>query len=253
MADLKTNTTELQEILEILADKASGGGIDTSDATATSSDVLASKTAYVNGEKITGTIPTKTSSDVSSSNATVIIPSGYYASDVTKTVATAEQVTPSISIDANGKITASATQTAGYVSAGTKSATKQLTTQAAKAITPTTSSQTAVASGVYTTGAVTVKGDTNLIAKNIKKGVTIFGITGTYAGSITFYILDETQTIQCEAETGMTFGEWCQSVYNTNGFYRVGDRIYTSDGEGELEASSSEEIQGGRYYGVYRE
>lgn len=53
-------------------------------------------------------------------------------------------------------ITASATQSAGYVSAGTKSGTKQLTTQAAKTVTPSTSEQTAVASGVYTTGAVKV-------------------------------------------------------------------------------------------------
>jgi hypothetical protein len=36
------------------------------------------------------------------------------------------------------------------------SATQQLSTQAAKTITPSTSSQTAVASGKYTTGAITV-------------------------------------------------------------------------------------------------
>lgn len=95
---------------------------------------------------------------------------------------TATQATPTISVSSAGKITASATQTAGYVSAGTKSATQQLTTQAAKTVTPTTSNQTAVASGRYTTGAITVKGDSNLKAANIKSGVSIFGVTGTHTG-----------------------------------------------------------------------
>ena len=69
---------------------------------------------------------------------------------------TATQATPAISVDSAGKITASAAQSAGYVSAGTKTATQQLTTQAAKTVTPSKSSQTAVASGRYTTGAITV-------------------------------------------------------------------------------------------------
>lgn len=98
---------------------------------------------------------------------------------------TATQATPSITVSTDGLITASATQGAGYVASGTKSATKQLTVQAAKTITPSTSSQTAVASGRYTTGTVTVKGDANLIAANIKKGVSIFGIVGTYEGGVT--------------------------------------------------------------------
>lgn len=69
---------------------------------------------------------------------------------------TATQATPTISVSSAGKITASATQSAGYVAAGTKTATKSLSTQAAKTITPTKSSQTAVTSGKYTTGTVTV-------------------------------------------------------------------------------------------------
>ena len=101
-------------------------------------------------------IPKNDSTDLTVSGATVTVPAGYYASQATKSVATATQATPSVSIDSAGKITATATQTAGYVAAGTKSGTKQMTVQAAKTITPSTSSQTAVAKNVYTTGAVTV-------------------------------------------------------------------------------------------------
>lgn len=96
---------------------------------------------------------------------------------------TATQATPSIEISSSGLITAKATQSAGYVAAGTKQATKQLTTQAAKTVTPGKSDQTAVASGRYTTGAIIVKGDSALEPGNIKSGVSIFGVPGSYTGS----------------------------------------------------------------------
>lgn len=96
---------------------------------------------------------------------------------------TATQATPSITVSSSGLITASATQGAGYVASGTKSATKQMPTQPAKTITPGTADQTAVSAGRYTTGAVTVKGDANLVAGNIKSGVSIFGVAGAYEGS----------------------------------------------------------------------
>lgn len=94
-----------------------------------------------------------------------------------------EVATPIIDVSAEGLITATTEQEAGYVPGGSKSATQQLPTQAAKTVTPGTTNQTAVASGRYTTGAVTVKGDANLKAENIAEGVSIFGVSGTFSGS----------------------------------------------------------------------
>lgn len=166
--------------------------IDITDSTVMPETLGKGATAYdKSGAKITGTmeqatdpkLQTKTVTPTTAQQA-VTPDSGYDGlSKVTvNAMPTATQATPTISVSSAGKITASATQSAGYVSAGTKSATQQLTTQAAKTVTPTTSNQTAVASGRYTTGAITVKGDSNLKAANIKSGVSIFGVAGTHTG-----------------------------------------------------------------------
>lgn len=154
--------------------------MDVTQKTVTAATMLSGTTALKNdGTDITGNIGTKTSANLSASGATVTAPAGYYASDASKSVATGSATTPAtsitanptISVDSSGLITSSVstsqsvtpTVSAGYVSSGTAgtvsvsgSNTEQLSTQAAATITPTTSSQTAVAAGKYTIGAVTV-------------------------------------------------------------------------------------------------
>ena len=172
--------------------------IDTSDATMTSgSQSLAGVTSYANGVKVTGTIPSKTSSDLTASGATVTVPAGNYASQATKSVAGGTVTAPptisgtsaSVSTGTN-TLTLSKTvsvtpevTSAGYVSAGTTgnsdvSLTASVTTKAAATITPGTTDQT-IAAGTYLTGKQTIKGDSQLKASNIVAGATIFNVAGS--------------------------------------------------------------------------
>ena len=174
------------------------GGIDTSDATLNSgAQMLSGVTAYANDTKYTGTIETKTSSDLSVSGATVTVPSGYYATQATKSVTSGTATSPtsisgtsaSLSTGTN-TLTLSKTisvtpriTTAGYVSSGTAgntsvSLTASITTKGAATITPSTSDQT-IASGTYLTGTQTIVGDADLIGSNILSTANIFGVQGT--------------------------------------------------------------------------
>lgn len=67
-------------ILGINGSYQGSGGIDTSDATAVSSDILTGKTAYANGSKITGTMPNKGvfNADLAMTGISYTLKEGYY-------------------------------------------------------------------------------------------------------------------------------------------------------------------------------
>lgn len=123
---------------------------------------------------------------------------------------------PTISVSSSGLITATVSQGDGWVFADTKSTNKQLSVQGAQTITPGTSNKT-IASGVYLTGTQTIAGDSDLKASNIKQGVNIFNVVGTYTG-LNFTIVGGTTQPSSPAEntlwvnTSATITDWVFSA-----------------------------------------
>lgn len=133
---------------------------DTSDVNASSGTVLKGS-YFVNsaGETIQGTIETKTDANLSASGKTVSVPAGYYAKAYTKDVGTTSIAKPTISVAADGTITASVSQTTpGYIASGVSN------------------SNTLTLSSTH---------DTDFKAANIRDGVTIFGVEGTFTDDAT--------------------------------------------------------------------
>ena len=94
----------------------------------------------------------------------------------TKTVTPSEStqtVSPDSGYDGLSKVTVNAISST-YIGS-------DVTKKNAATYIPKTTDQS-IASGQYLSGTQTIKGDANLVAGNIKSGVSIFGVTGTYAG-----------------------------------------------------------------------
>ena len=187
----------------------SGGGTDTSDANATAAQILTGYTGYVNDVLITGTMPNRGAVSISlNCGGSYTIPQGYHngsgkvtansLASQTSANATAAQILSGYTAWVNGsKITGtmanrgavsyklpangSYTIASGYHN-GSGKVTQSLTTQRGKTVTPTTSNQTACASGRWVTGNIICAGASTLTAGNIKKGVNIFGVVGTWQG-----------------------------------------------------------------------
>lgn len=195
------NGVTYQNVPNVTIPKSGGGNAqfyDVADATLNDAGKLPSGViAYGSGgTKYTGTASENDSTDLTVSGATVTVPAGYYSSSASASVA-AGSATPAATISGTSATLSTGTNTitlsksvanapvvsAGYISSGTSgnssvSLTASVTTKAAATITPGTSNQT-IASGTYLTGTQTIAGDADLLAGNIKSGVTIFGVAGS--------------------------------------------------------------------------
>lgn len=204
-------------------------GLDTSDATAAAGDMAEGVTAYVNGEKVTGTLKTlysapgtpsfsgdkvcltytystrylmksgsmlntnssefgdATAEDVAAgktfTSAAGLKVTGTHECASSSPTLQSKSVTPSESeqtVSPDGGYDGLSSVTVGavsntYIGSG-------VTKKSAQTYTPGTADQT-IAAGQYLSGAQTIKGDANLVAGNIKSGVSIFGVTGSHEGS----------------------------------------------------------------------
>lgn len=162
--------------------------------TATATDVLAGKTIGTENGIISGSIPSKTAATITPNTANQVISAGQYLSGAQTISGSANLVAGNIKSGVNifGVVgTApipSGTATAAYVltgytfsNASSVGLSGSMVNRGAANITPSTANQT-ISAG-YHNGSGVVYGNANLVAANIKLGVTIFGVSGTYTSN----------------------------------------------------------------------
>lgn len=163
------------DLADLISQISGGGSIVISDTADSAGGTIRTITAAtVRMQNKSNISPTTSSQTIEPDNGYTGLSSvqiNAVASGSATTPATSITANPSISVDSSGLITATASATesvtptvsAGYVSSGTSgtitvtgSNTSQLSTQAGTTAAPTTSEQTIVAAGKYTTGAIKV-------------------------------------------------------------------------------------------------
>jgi len=174
--------------------------MDLTQDSVNSTNTLYGETGHKNdGTSFTGSIAAKTSADLTVSGATVTAPAGYYGSAASKSVASGTEGTPTATKGTVSNhaisVTPSVTNTAGYISGGTKTGTA------------VSVSASELVSGTYTVDSSGTKDITNYASASVPSGTVgtpsaTKGTVSNHAVTVTPSVTNQTGWITGSTKTG---------------------------------------------------